>query len=208
MDNELEQLRLENGRLRKALEAKQRVATSPDRSQRTKQPHTDLTQSCRENGELLQDLARYSEGLYSEKFIRRKYRDVLNNDDWNQLGSDEDLIEKIELEKVRRERNGQAKRERAQQLVTKAPNILDTIMNNPAANERHRIDAIKALDSIAEPAPGIAQQADRFSIVIDLGEDHKLTINKPIQPGRLDDNGEIIDITSQEAITDGSKWKE
>ena len=81
-------------------------------------------------------------------------------------------------------------------------------MNNPAANERHRIDAIKALDSIAEPAPGIAQQADRFSIVIDLGEDHKLTINKPIQPGRLDDNGEIIDITSQEAITDGSKWKE
>jgi hypothetical protein len=82
-------------------------------------------------------------------------------------------------------------------------------MSDETANARHRIDSIKALDSIAEPAPGIAQQADRFSIVIDLGEDHKLTINKPIQPGRLDDNGEIIDATPQEAaITDGSKWKE
>jgi hypothetical protein len=172
--DELEQLRLENARLRKELEAKQQVdvAASPDRP-------TDLTQSCRENGELLQDLARYSEGLYSEKFIRRKYRDILSDADWERAGKDDALVQAIELEKVRRERSGQAKRERAQQHITKGPDVLEKIMSDDDANERHRIDAVKALDALADPGPQTAPPAELFRIVIDLTADAKLKSAEP-----------------------------
>jgi hypothetical protein len=191
--DELEQLRLENARLRKELEAKQHVAPSLINNSQTKQPLLDLTQS-----ELLADMARYSEGLYTEKFIRRKYRDLLSDTDWERLASDEDLIEKIELEKVRRERSGQAKRERAQQLITKAPNVLDTIMSNPTANERHRIDAAKALDSLADPGPQNTLPMDKFVIRIDLTADAKLRSAEP-------DPADIITIETARPATIADK---
>jgi hypothetical protein len=54
--------------------------------------------------ELVADLARFSEGLLTEKFIRMKHH--LAESVWAALGDDEKFIERIELEKVRRRASG------------------------------------------------------------------------------------------------------
>ena len=138
----------------------------------------DLAQSCRENDELIADLARFSEGLYTEQFVRRKYRDLLDNEAWAMLGQDDLLVEMIEAEKIRRIRNGSFKRERAQQHVTKAPDILEKILSDERASPKHRIDAAKTLDDLADPGPQhAAADEDRVHIVINLGADHKLVFD-------------------------------
>jgi hypothetical protein len=165
----------------------------------------DLATQLLADAEFVSDLARYAENLLTEKFIRRKYN--LTDDAWEQLGNDDSLIEAIEVEKLRRVRNGSAKREKAQQLITKGPDVLDKILSDESANPRHRVDAVKALDAIAEPGPQTAQQADRFVITIDLGEDAKLRSATP------DPNDVIIIETTPRktpaAITDQSEddWK-
>jgi hypothetical protein len=158
---------------------------------------TDLAQSCRENDELLADLARFSEGLYTEQFVRRKYRDLLNDDDWVHLATDDLLVEMVEAEKVRRVRNGSFKRERAQQHVTKAPDILEKILSDERASPKHRIDAAKTLDQFADNGPQSTPEADRFIIRIDLtaGGGEVLEFNKTLRPKP---NDEVIDSTAQE----------
>lgn len=81
--------------------------------------------------DFISDLARFAEGIFSEQDVKKKHH--LSADTWERLGNNETLIEKIEAEKVRRVRTGASKRERAQQLVMKAPNILDSIMSDTAA---------------------------------------------------------------------------
>src|SRR5262245_57667220 len=76
--------------------------------------------------QFITDFARISESILDEKFLRRKYR--FNDDVWTRLGENDALIERIELEKVARERSGATKRELAQKFVTKGPAILDAIM--------------------------------------------------------------------------------
>jgi hypothetical protein len=123
------------------------------------------------------DFARFSEGILDEKFLRRKYR--LAEVDWIRLGADDQLVEAIELEKIRRIRNGAAKREKAQQLVVKGPEILSGIALDTTASARHRVDAIRTLDTMSDTGPEAAPAADRFQIVINLGAD-KIFIDKPI----------------------------
>jgi hypothetical protein len=68
---------------------------------------------------LIVDLARFAEGLQSEKDIRRRHQ--LGEAIWEKLGDDDGLIERIEAEKLRRIRSGEAKREKAlRHLVTEA----------------------------------------------------------------------------------------
>ena len=126
----------------------------------------------RDNHDFISDFARFAEGLQPEAALRKKWR--LTEDVWDRLGEDDALVEAIEDEKIRRVRNGRAKRERAQQHVVKAPDILNGIMMDAGANARHRIDAAKGLDSLAanpaDTAPG--SSADRFIISINLGDDH------------------------------------
>ena len=122
-----------------------------------------------EDLDFISDLARYAEGLFSEQDVKKKHH--LSADTWERLGNNETLIEKIEAEKLRRIRDGSTKRERAQQLVVKAPGILDSIMSDPNASPRHRVDAIKTLDSFASNGPESAPAADRFQITINLGSD-------------------------------------
>jgi hypothetical protein len=161
----------------------------------------DLAQSCRENDELLTDLARFSEGLYTEKFIRRKYRDLLSEDDWVVLATDDLLVEMVEAEKVRRVRNGSFKRERAQQHITKAPDILEKILSDERASPKHRIDAAKTLDQFADNGPQSAPETDRFVIRIDLtaGGGEVVEFNKTLKPDPHDTN--IIDQAPQELET-------
>ena len=65
-------------------------------------------------------------------------------------------------------------------LITKAPDILDGIMNDPAASPRHRVDAIKTLDGFTtNPSEGAAA-AGLFQIMINLGNDHVEHYSKSI----------------------------
>jgi hypothetical protein len=119
--------------------------------------------------ELIVDLCRFAEDLVPEAAIRKKYR--LAESAWQALGTDERCVELVELEKLRRIRDGSTKREKAQKLVVRAPDVLASVMDNPAASPRHRVDAIKVLDDFAANGPQTAPTADRFIISIRLGND-------------------------------------
>src|SRR6478672_1606134 len=110
--------------------------------------------------QLVVDCARFQEGIVDEKAIRKKYR--FDEAAWDALGNDE-FVRAVEEESVRRMRDGSSKREKAQLLVVKAPDVLGGIMNSADANDRHRIDACKTLNDFASNGPGQgAPAADRF----------------------------------------------
>ena len=85
--------------------------------------------------------------------------------------------------------------------------MLGGILNDDGASPRHRIESARELRQIADNGPGATPAADRFIITIDLGEDQKLTIDKPRKPGLDDDK--VIDATPQKALTDRTEddWK-
>jgi hypothetical protein len=119
--------------------------------------------------ELIVDLCRFKESVLDEKFIRRKYR--LTDAAWQAMGADDALVEKIEAESIRRVRDGSSKREKAQKHVVRAPDVLSSIMDNPATPARNRVDAVKTLDSLAANGPQGVPPADRFVITIVLNSD-------------------------------------
>jgi hypothetical protein len=147
------------------------------------EPRIDLNSD--RGRELVTDLARFSEELVTEKALRKKYR--LDERDWEALGSDK-ILEMVEDERTRRIRNGDTKRERAQQLVVKAPGVLDSIMSDPGANPRHRIDSAKVLDDFATGGAEVAAAGARFVIRIDLGGDHIEQYSKSIKVDAEDED--------------------
>jgi len=156
------------------------------------------------NFEFLADCSRYLEGIYTRAQVKKRWRDI-DDATWDLLGDDNELVDAIELERTRRIRDGSAKREKAQQLIVKGPEILDGIATNPKANDKHKIDAIKALDGLTG-TPAQAEQKDRVIVTIRLGKDEPpLVINAAV---KTDPN--IIDHTPPElppprrAITDYS----
>jgi len=161
--DEIERLKQEVERLQKQIATQQSVANLP--------------QSLIDNLGFITDLARYAEGVVSEQAVKKKYR--FDDATWARLGDDEQLVEAIEAEKARRVRNGSAKREKAQQHIVKAPDVLEKIMNDDSQNSRHRVDAIKALDSLADNGPRAAPEVDKFIIRIDLTADAKLKSTEP-----------------------------
>jgi hypothetical protein len=129
----------------------------------------DLAQPLRENVELVDDLTRFAEGIYTESAVRKKWR--LSEETWELLGSDDELVRAIEEAKIRRVRNGSFKRERAQQHITRGPDVLASIMDDPKANHRHKVDAIKTLDALADNGPKAAAGEEKVFIRIDLTAD-------------------------------------
>ena len=144
-----------------------------------------------ENHDFLVDCARYAEGLLSEKEVKKRHH--FDDATWARLGEDDALIEAIEAEKVRRIRDGSTKRERAQQLVVRAPDVLGDIMLDASASPKHRIDASKTLDAFAANGPEAASASDRFVITINLGSE-VLHFDEPIAIAPNDD-------TPQELLT-------
>src|SRR5262249_46991982 len=132
-----------------------------------------LERSLIDNHELITDLARFSEGqpLCTESTIRKKWR--LSEDTWELLGDSDEMIRAIEEEKARRVRSKATQREFAQTHLTRGPNVLASIMDDPTANARHRVDSIKALNAIADPGPQAAAERERIFIRIDLSADTK-----------------------------------
>ena len=154
-----------------------------------------------DNFEFISDLCRFAENILSEQQVRKKWR--LADDVYEALGSNDALIEKIEAEKVRRVRDGYAKRERAQLLVTKAPDVVAGIMMDDSANARHRIDSAKVLNDFAANGPAAAPAGDRFIISIVLNGDVE-TYNKSIEVNPNDiDTGTMAAIAAKKK-DDGS----
>ena len=134
---------------------------------------TDLA----ENQEFVSDLCRFAESILTERQVKKKWR--FDDATWEKLGDDDRLIELVEAEKIRRVRNGSCKREKAQLLVVKAPDVLGKIMDDDNQSARHRIDSAKVLDNFAANGPQTAPAGDkdRFVITINLGAD---TEGKPV----------------------------
>jgi len=149
----------------------------------------------------IEDLARFADGILTEKQVRQKYH-LFGEDIWTDLGKDDALVERIELEKTRRIRSGATKRELAQLHVTKGPAILDGIMSDPKQSARHRVDAIKTLNDLADPGPQhFAQDQDRIIIRIDLSADTKdpadvLTFDAAIRPNPNPNDTKVIEHNS------------
>jgi hypothetical protein len=157
---------------------------------KARQAPSDLAQALITNTEFLADMARFAEGLASEKDIRKKHR--LAESEWTRLGNDDELIETIKREKERRIRNGLHAREKAQQVFVKAPAVLDEILSDKSVSPRHRIESSRELRAIASVSPETVAPAERFVITINLGNNEVIHVSKPITPG-LDDNGKVIE---------------
>lgn len=167
---ELEQLRAEIAELRKALSDKQQL----------EQPNLP---ALRDNFEFVTDMARFSEQLegYSEKDLRKKWK--FTEENWTALGNDDELFRIIEAEKLRRVRDGSFKRERSQQLVTKAPDVLSGLLLNEKNSPKHRIDAAKVLDAMADPgSQNSHNDSERVLVTITLSADEKLTFGGSVKP--------------------------
>jgi hypothetical protein len=177
---EIARLRSEIERLQKQLKAQQ-----------TSTPVRSNTTSLIENFELLQDLARFCEGIVTERNVRKKHR--LAESDWERLGSDEVFIEAIKRERERRVRNGATARERAQKLFTETPEVLGNILNDDEMSARHRIEAAREIRAVAAVGPEAQPTTEMFTININIGEDYKLQVSQPIRP--TPGNNEIVDST-------------
>src|SRR5262249_30185355 len=120
-----------------------------------------------DNHEFLTDCARYLEGILNRSQVKKRWRNI-DDATWDLLGDDNELVDAIELERTRRIRSGEAKRELAQKhIAADGPNTLHNIICNEHANDKHKIDAVKALDSLTGN-PAEAEQRDKIYIRIDL----------------------------------------
>jgi hypothetical protein len=176
--DEIERLKREVEQLRKALCERQQLSA----------PNLP---SLRDNYEFVLDCARYSEGLATEAAVRKKYH--FDESTWESLGKDDALVERIEAEKVRRVRDGSAKRERAQQHIVKGPDILNGIMTDPKASPRHKVDAIKTLDALADPGPQAAADQERVVVTINLGGGDVFRYSGSVKPIPSDDAKKLIE---------------
>jgi hypothetical protein len=120
-----------------------------------------------ENSEFVADCCRFFESLITEQTMRRKYK--FSEDVWQRLGDDEELLLAIENEKIRRMRNGSAKREKAQLLVLQAPGVLSNLLLDEKVSPRFRIDSAKTLDALAANGPTSVPVGDKFQIILNLG---------------------------------------
>jgi hypothetical protein len=125
----------------------------------------------------IEDMARYADGVLTEKQVRKKYC-LFTEATWTAL-NDDAFVEAVELEQTRRVRSGATKKELAQLHVIKGPAILDGIATDKRQSAKHRIDAIKSLDALADPGPEAATPQDKIHIVIDLGADVRAKGQQP-----------------------------
>jgi hypothetical protein len=169
-------------------------------------------QKLRSDNLLIADFARFAEGLFSEVDVRKRHR--LPESVWDALGEDDLFVEQVEAEKLRRIRNGASKRERAQALIVEGPAVLGDIMRDPAASPRHRVDAIRTLDHLADNGPESAPARDFFQITINLGGDvlkfgGARTPSKTIEHDDTDTPQELLPVIAAKRNSDpngGAPW--
>jgi hypothetical protein len=126
------------------------------------------------------DCARNIEGLRSDQEIKDDWG--LDEQGWASLAENVPLLNAIKAERQRRIRSGEAARESAQRHFARAPSILARILEDEGVSPRARIEAARELRQAAGDAREKAESGERFTIVIDLGEDHRLVkeFNQPV----------------------------
>src|SRR6476659_3933311 len=160
-----------------------------------------------EDDELIENLARFADGTLTEGQVKSRHH--LTNEDWTALGESDRLVELVEAAKLRRIRTGATKRERAQLEIIDGPPILGKIMRDPNANERHRIDSIKTLDTLAANGAEAAAAGARFEITINLGSDTEhysksIAIDpNDVDPNEIETTNVIAAITMNKPRDDG-----
>jgi hypothetical protein len=137
------------------------------------------------------DLARFSEGVLTEKYIKKKYR--FDDATWEALGADDALVEQIEHEKLRRCRNGQSAREKAQVHFVEAPDIYSKILKDEHTSPRARLEAGRELRVVAANNEAGIDTGQTFVININLAgrtERYEKTINP--KHAAIDDAGDEV----------------
>jgi|SRR5215510_6288711 len=142
-------------------------------------------------GAFISDAARNRERLFSDQRLCEKYG--ISMTAWAEIAKNQAFRLAVDAEHERRIRNGDAAREAAAKLFAEAPEVLGDILRDKQANARHRIEAARELRAAAGTGAEGAPAAERFHIVIDLGEDRKLEINKRIAPLTPEEAKEGID---------------
>jgi hypothetical protein len=110
------------------------------------------------------------QGVNLNRATGEKKAYLLGGDAWKAFANNDRLVKAVEEEHLRRIRSGAAKRELAQKHIVRGPLVASAIMDNPAASNKHRLDAIKTLDGLTG-GPQFAPAGDRFEIRIVLGTD-------------------------------------
>jgi hypothetical protein len=153
--------------------------------------------SLLEDQNFILTLARFADGLLDEAQVRKRY--YLDDNTWKALGANEPLIAKIEAEKERRIRDGSSARERAQKHFAVAPDILGTIMRDPQAPARNRIESAKELRVVADNGPQMAPAAaaGQFLIQINLGGGEIIQY-----PASNDKPNKLLDVSAKVAEHD------
>src|SRR5262245_33433662 len=142
-------------------------------------------------GAFISDVSRNKERLLSDQRLCEKYG--ITYEALTDIAQKKAVRLAVDTEYERRVRNGDAAKEAAAKFFTKAPEILDTILQDKSANARHRIEAARELRATAGTGSEATPASDRFIITINLGEDHKLEINKRIAPLTPEEAKENLD---------------
>src|SRR5262249_50128067 len=130
-----------------------------------------------------------SEGLASGESIRKRFR--LTDAEWERLGGDDALVEKIEILQAARGRSGKKQREKAQKKVDAAVETVNGIVADPRTNKRHRVGGARLLDSFAGFASSEPPaDEERVIVTINLGAD-VVHFDRPLRPTPTDDK--IVD---------------
>jgi len=143
-------------------------------------------------GAFITDCSRNRERLFSDQQICEKYGLTMNA--WAEIARKQAVRLAVNAEHERRTFNGDAAREAAAKFFTKAPEVLDTILQDQRASPRHRIEAARELRATANTgAEKAGNTSGMFSIVINLGADETLKINKRIAPLTPEEAKENLD---------------
>jgi hypothetical protein len=118
------------------------------------------------------DCARNIEGLKSDRELQEDWG--LDEPEWARLAENAPLLKAVKAQREQRVRSGEAVREAAQEAFVKAPAILSNILTNETISPRHRIEAAKELRQVAGGGRENTVNGEKFTIIIDLGDDHSL----------------------------------
>src|SRR5262249_15875740 len=115
------------------------------------------------------DVCRHIENWFDASALRSKYG-LTNDADYDALAENEKLQLAIGAAKERRIRDGTAAQEKAAHYFTQAPDVLNSILRDPAASPRHKIESARELRQVAIPASEIAgKNKEKFVININFG---------------------------------------
>jgi hypothetical protein len=135
---------------------------------------------------------RAAEGLVEDSELRAEL-EIFDDTEFKALSTHPGLIRAIREERFRRINSGRAAREAAAKIHVRAPAVLGTILDDKAANARHRIESARELRATATGGNDAekAHDSERFVITFNLGNDVE-KIEKIITPKPPQIEGEVV----------------